>query len=308
MLLANQQVKPVTDASNLNLIAPPAEEFIYPYRRVWASIAIETGLLFGLALVVVVGSSFFAIPEGRWLLVGVLLGAAPLILWGGVSWAREQLVSQPRTRMLAVIVLSALTANGVGYPLLNNVLQVESWIARGTVTEQLLVYIFGYGVFQEVLKYLVLRHVVWVQHVRVRYDLVAYGAACAVAYAAVWNFHVILENRPPPSVVMIVVFVTNAQQIVGSLLVAYGMAETRLASATPILTLGMVSVAGIVNGLVIVLANNLANTRLGLAVSAPRDLLDLALAFLLLVGIALSVGFLLRTAERNAEQALGEGA
>jgi hypothetical protein len=68
----------------------------------------------------------------------------------------------------------------------------------------------------------------------------------------------------------------------------------------------MVSAAGIVNGLVAVLSNNLSNTRLGLAVSSPRDLIDLALWFMLVVGMIFAVSFLMRTAARNAEQALGE--
>jgi hypothetical protein len=306
MLLAKKQVEFVTDASNLNLIAPPTEEVIYPYRRVWRSVGLETGLLFTLVLVVVFGSTLVTIPQNQWLLLAIVLSAAPLILWVIFSWLSEQRVPQPRTRMLAVVVLSALVANGVGYPFITHILQIESWVTRGSVTEQILVYIFAYGVFQEVLKYLVLRHTIWVQHVRVRYDLVAYGAAAAVAYAAVWNFHIIFENNPPPAVIAILVFVTNAQQVVGSLIVAYGMAETRLATANPILTLGMVSVAGIVNGFVTVLANNLANTRLSLAVSSPRQLVDLLLALLMLIGIALSVAFLMRTSERNAELAQGE--
>ena len=191
MLAAKKQVEFVTDASNLNLIAPPTEEVIYPYRRVWRSIWLETGVLFVLVLGIVFGTAFFAIPQDQWLLFDIALGVAPLVLWAIFSWVAEQRVPQPRTRMLAVITLSALVANGVGYPLINNVLQVEGWVTRGSVTEQLLVYIFAYGVLQEVLKYLVLRHTIWATHVRVRYELVAYAAAGAVAYAAVWNFHII---------------------------------------------------------------------------------------------------------------------
>ncbi|MEL7233149.1 MAG: hypothetical protein AAGK74_01555, partial [Chloroflexota bacterium] len=116
--------------SNINaqFITPPSEEeVVYPYRRVWISLIIEAGLLFVICFAFLFSSAFVTIPETLWLPVGVLLSLMPLGLWVVFSWGRERLAIEPRKRLFPVVVLSALAANAVGYPLVFVWLDVDSW-------------------------------------------------------------------------------------------------------------------------------------------------------------------------------------
>ncbi|MEO0564156.1 MAG: PrsW family glutamic-type intramembrane protease [Chloroflexota bacterium] len=297
----------MTDRPTANLIAPPNEEtIIYPYRRVWPAIGVEVGILFFITAIVAVGGTFIAIPQQQWFFVNLTLIGLPLALWAGISWGRENFAIQPRQRLLAVMLLSALIANGIGYPLLYDVLAVQTWLTRGETTEQIIIYIFGFGVVQEVLKYVALRQTVWLNHLRNRHDAVAYGAASAIGYATVFNVRLVIDSPPPPNVAAILIFSTLMHHMVGSFIVAYGLAETRLARPSPLLTLGTVSMASVVLGLVTVVSNNIANTRLGLGVSTPRDILQLVISMAMVFGISVAVAFLMQNAERSEAEAVAE--
>jgi hypothetical protein len=296
----------VSNTRNTNFVDPPLDETEgYPYRRVWRSIILEVAGFFGVVVGVVAVGLLVGWPLGLSRVMGVGLALAPLGLWGVFSWLSEVTVPRPRVHLLAVVMITGLVANAVGYPLLNGVLDMRGWITRGDGTEQLLAYVFGYGVIQEVLKYMVVRHTVWQSGLRTRYDAVAYGAAGAVAYATVFNLHLVLGNTPPPETAAVLVFGVVVQHLIGSLIVAYGVAETRLGRGSVVLMVGVVALAGLVNGVFQVVKNNITNTRLGLGVSDPRVLFELVITVVAVVVVGFSVGFLVQSVERAEAQARG---
>jgi RsiW-degrading membrane proteinase PrsW (M82 family) len=297
----------MTNISNTNLIAPPQDEaLIYPYRRVWISIVVEFAILILVVLITIVAVSAITIDTTQRQILNWFLTFTPLGLWAAISWTRETLVAQPRPHLLSVVIVSALVANAVAYPLLNDVVMVDQWITRSSLTDQLLVYIFGFGVIQEVLKALVIRHTVWIHHTRNRYDVLAYAIAGAIAYSTVLNIYEAIGNNPPANIMAIHVVRTLSLHIIGSLIVAYGLAETRLTNTSPFLTLGVVSIASVITGIIRTLQNNITNTRLGFDVSTPRNLLELIITILAVTVICFAVSFLVRNAERQESEAATE--
>src|SRR4051812_20436231 len=89
---------------------PDEEEEIYPYRRVWRSIIIENIALtiVCLAVFVIFGLIQLHLPAQIMLGVNGLLIAFPVGAWLFFSVFRERFVPEPRHRLIAVFVVSAL--------------------------------------------------------------------------------------------------------------------------------------------------------------------------------------------------------
>lgn len=284
-------------------ITPPSEEeIVYPYRRVWVSIGIETGALLAVVIVVIVVSQFVAFSAEVRQIAGVLLGLMPLILWVIFSWARENFVPERRKSLFPVLVMSILAANAVGYPLVYRILDVDGWVTQRDTFERLVVYALAYGVIPEVIKYCVLWYTVWRSAFRYRYDVIAYSAAVSVGYATVLNLHYVFEMLPPPDVAVIRIFGVTVLQLLGSLVVAYGLAEIRFDKPTPLLVSGMVSLASLVIGIIYTLRSNIAGTSLSFGTSSPQLLLNLIITLVLFIAIVLAVAFLFDTSERQELQ------
>src|SRR5690606_39568379 len=151
---------------------PPEEEDIYPYRRVWQSIAIESGFMLAVAggAFVVFSVLDVRLPRPLAQPVNVLFALLPLGLWLIFSLWRERLALQPRARLLAVAVISALVASGVSIPFIEGVFQPERWLPTASAINRIVGYTFTVGIVQEVLKYLVVRYLVFPDLFRPRLD------------------------------------------------------------------------------------------------------------------------------------------
>ena len=298
-----------------SLLTPPREEEeIYPYRRVWRSIAVETGILLTLALVLFILVNYldFQLPAPVRTAFNLTLALTPLALWLGLSWWPERFVLQPRQRLLTVMVVSALAANAVGLPLVNNVFQVDRWLPLSSAITRIVGYTFTVGIVQEMLKYLVIRYMVWPDQFRVRLDAVAYAAASAVGYATVLNLDFVLSGAPPPDAAAIRIFGTVALQIVTSAVVGYGLAEVCFSRPSPFLLTITVALAAFMTGLAIPIRAGLVNATLSLDAlganpflntSAPRPLQGLGFSIALLVGPLLVLSFLFSSAEQREHEA-----
>ncbi len=296
------------------LMPPREEEEVYPYRRVWRSIAVETGILFAVALVFYVLVNFlgFQLPP-QWVEpLNLILSFTPLALWLIFSLWQERFVLQPRQRLLTVVVVSALAANAVGLPLVNNVLQVDRWLPLSNAITRIVGYTFTVGIVQEMLKYLVVRYTVWPEQFRVRQDAVAYGAASAVGYATALNFGFVLSGAPSPDTAAIRIFSTIALQIVGSLIVGYGLAETCFSRPSPFLLTIAVAWAAFLAGVTIPIRAGLVNATLSLDAagnnlllntSATRPLQGLGFSLAMLVVPLLLLLFLFGSAEQREREA-----
>lgn len=309
---------------NQRLLTPPDEEEIYPYRRVWRSFVVEATALFGIAALafIVFRLINLQLPAALIPAVNGLLIAAPVLLWLIVSVWREQFVPQPRPRLIAIFVITALAANAVAIPFIDAVFQPDRWLPLAGAIDRIIGYTFTVGIVQETVKYAVVRFVAWPDLLRTRLDSAAYCAAAALGYAFVLNLRLVL-NAPglPPDVVATEMFGNVAVNLAGSLIVSYGLAEVRFDQPLPFLMAITVALAALLNGIVIPLRSGLVNGAFSLnsaiatapsfldrvlatvTGSAPKPLLGFAFSGVVLMGITFVISFLYSSAERQAREA-----
>lgn len=292
---------------NPRLLTPPREEEeVYPYRRVWRSIGLEITLLFVVAVGLSVLVSIFGISLPAWLNRpgGVALALLPFGLWLLFSSLQEQRVPEPRSRLLTVAIISALVANAVGIPMVNDLIQTDRWLPLTSALNRILGYAFTVGILQETLKFLVVRYVVWPDLLRTRLDSTAYCAASAIGYSLMINLHYVFDGVPPPANVASQVFTNTVLHLVTSMVVSYGLAELRFSKPTVLLLPVTLSLAAFITGVAIPIRAGLINASLGLNLTLARPLFGLGFSVALFVGITLTVIFLFENAERRAQEAV----
>lgn len=291
--------------NNYRLITPPEEEEIYPYRRVWQSIAVESGIMLAVAGATFVIFNVFNLHLPRTIAqpVNALLALLPFGLWLVFSLWRERFALQPRKRLLAVAVISALVANGVSIPFIESIFQPERWLPTASAINRIVGYTFTVGIVQEVLKYLIVRYLVWSDHFRTRLDGVAYCAASAVGYAAMLNIQFVLSGAALPDIVAIYVFGTLAINLAGSILISYGMAEARFDNPSPFLLTITVALAALVNGIVIPIRSGLVNAGFSLQGGTSSPIFGLVLSAGILAVTVVVVSFLYNSTERREREA-----
>lgn len=288
------------------LLTPPDEkEEIYPYRRVWWSVAVESGILFGVTILLYAATRFLGFTLPRLILLPLNIGLAllPALLWLIFSLSRERAALEPRRRLFAVAVITALAANAIAIPFVEEVLQPARWLSLESAANRILGYTFTIGIVQEVVKYVVIRFLAWDDEFRARLDSVAYGLASAVGYATVQNLAFVLSNQVTPDIAAIQVVSNVALNFIGSLIVAYGLAEVRFDNPNPFLLTGMIALAALINGAVIPLRAGLINAGFALEGSTPNLLFGLALSAAVLIAFSVIVSFLFNAAERRAREA-----
>lgn len=295
-----------------SLITPPREEEeVYPYRRVWRSIFLETGILLLLMVGFVLAGAFIGldVPQNIRPVLNIVLASSPALLWLLFSRIPENFAIEPRIRLLTTFTVTALVANAVGLPILNSILQPESWLPQQDTTSRIIGYMLSVGILQEFLKYLVIRLIVWPDYYRVRLDAIAYGVAGAVGYALVLNIDFVLSHpMAAPDTVMIRVFATVTMHIIGSMLVAYGLAETYFSNALSFLLPAMLFLAAAFVGIAIPTRADFLNASLVLTVSTQNTLFGMAFAVASYAGALAVLFFLFSTVEQREQEKLsGQG-
>lgn len=288
------------------LVTPPEEEDIYPYRRVWRSLGLEVGILFGIGAVIysLLGLIGLTVPGALQRPLMVVLALLPLLLWAAFSWFAERFAEQPRPHLLVVLVVTMLAANAVGVPLVNDFLQVDRWLPLASAFDRIIGYTFTVGIVHVMLKYAVVRFVAWEQHFRVRLDGPAYALASAVGYVTVLNLHYIAANPTAPlDVVALRVFNTVALEYATSLLIGYGLAEVTFSQPTPLLLTLLLMLAATVTGIVIPLRAGLVNANLLLGVSAPSPLQGFLFSLAVVLAVSFALGYLIENADRQDREA-----
>jgi RsiW-degrading membrane proteinase PrsW (M82 family) len=262
---------------NTRLITPPKEtEDIYPYRRVWRSLIIETGVVIAVVSILVILIELFRVELPTQLINPINYGLAilPFILWFFFSYRAEQVVQQPRPRIMFTFLVTALIATAIGIPVLDTFYEPERWLSTESTFTRILGYTITIGAMQELLKYLILRFTVWETY-ETRLDAIAYGTTAAVAYATVLNIQYILNNPAIPSAMGIRVLAFLVLNLIGSLIVSYGLFET-LKKTRSLLTLPIAfALATLMNGIGITLRSGIMNASLGISVTATRPLFSL---------------------------------
>lgn len=298
--------------NNPRLLTPPLqEEEVYPFRRVWRSIAMEHGIYLGItaALFVLLDVISINIPSSLHSIIAPILALLPVGLWLIFSWFAERQARQPRQRLLAIAIISALAANAIGIPLVNDFFTVDRWLPLSSAINRIVGYTFTVGIAHETIKYLVLRYTLGNELLRTRFDFIAYAAASAVGYAGALNLHMIAVdgNTPTPDVVAARVFATCVLHLITSVIVSYGLSEVEFGTSNPILLMLTLAVASIVAGIAIPIRAGLVNSGLSFGINTTRPLFGIAFSAALLVVPLLIVSFLYDSAERRAyEASLGE--
>jgi RsiW-degrading membrane proteinase PrsW (M82 family) len=290
---------------NPRLLTPPQqEEEIYPYRPVWRSVAIESGIVgivtIGLFIFINLLHPVIPLRFNTPIVIGV--ACLPIVLWLYFSFLQERTAPQPRRRLLAVALISALVANAVGIPLVNEFLQVDRWLPLSSAISRIIGYTFTVGIVQEFLKYLVLRYVAWPVHFRIRKDGVAYGAAAGIGYATVLNLHFAFTASSTPDVAASYVFANYVLHLVTGILVGYGLSELQLGHPTTLLPLFTVAVGALITGISIPIRAGLINATLALGSSASRPILGIIFSVVLLLIPSFALSFMYNNAERQAQE------
>ena len=246
------------------LITPPSEEEeIYPYRRVWPSIALETGILFVVTMLLFVVVRLIDLPRQLFLPINMILALLPFVLWIVLSWWRERFALQPRSHLMAVAVVSALAANAIGIPLINDVFQISRWLPLESAINRIIGYTFTTGLVQTLILYLIIRYMVWSNEFRIRLDAVAYGTATAVGYATVINLHAVFARPSEPSFTAMNVFSQFAILSSIGIIISFGLSEMRFNSQPfPLLMVATVALASFISGISIPLVSGFANATI----------------------------------------------
>jgi RsiW-degrading membrane proteinase PrsW (M82 family) len=293
---------------NTRLITPPKEEEeIYPYRPAWRSVFIETGMLTLLLLVLFVLFELLGttIPAQALLPVNLVLVLSPTLLWLVFSRVPEGAAVEPRRRLLTTFVITALVGNAVAMPLLDNILQPDTWLSTASAFNRIIGYTTTTAILQEFLKYLVLRYIVWPNYYRVPSDAIAYGAATAVAYALVINLNFLFQNpTATPDAMMLRVYATTTMSIVGSIIIAYGLSETQFSNALAFLLPFMVFLAAVVNGFALPMRSTFMKATLTLTPSAERTIFGLLFALVVYVAPIAIMYFLFTVSARREQDKL----
>jgi hypothetical protein len=301
----------VTTYNNPRLITPPREEEeIFPYRRAWRSVFIESSLVISLMLLIFVAFNFLgtSLSGATLRFVNILLALMPTIFWLIFSRIPESSVVEPRRRLLTVFTVTALVANAIGLPMLKTVFEPDAWLPLQSPVFRILGYMATVGILQEFLKYLVIRYIVWPSYYRVRLDAVAYGAATAVAYALVVSLDYVLSNPlAAPDVVMLRVFATLAVHMLGSIIVGFGLSETLFSHALAFFLPMMILLSALVSGLAVAMRASFMNATLSITTSSQREIFGLGFSLVIyLAGMAVFFFLFNITERREQDKIIGQ--
>ncbi len=291
-------------------ITPPTEqEEIYPYRRVWPSIIVENGALFGLVIILFAVTRFVSIPARFHFPIGIVLCFVPIGLWLIFSYYRERSAIQPRQNLLLVAIISALAANAIGIPLVDDVLQVERWLSLQNAINRIVGYTFTLGLVQSMIVYLILRYLIWPDGFRSRFDAIAYGAAVATGYAFVTNLHFVFSTTSAPDIAAMTVFDNSVILQITGILVGYGLSEVRFSLRPMVLLLtSTVALSALVSGIAIPIRAGLSNAGLSplVSISSTNPILGFFFSAVIFVVVSAGLAFLLNTAQRRDIEAAAE--
>ncbi|NJL55268.1 hypothetical protein HC928_08840 [bacterium] len=296
----------MTRYSPPGLLTPPREdEDIYPYSRVWPVILVLVGLLFGLSASLLVAYSFIGLRFSPLLTrpINVIIALLPLLIWLGAAWLRDRSVPRPRERLLAVCIISALVANAVTLPFIEDTLKPAEWLSLASLIDRIIGYTLTVGMLQEGAKYMVLRVLVWPDYLRNRYDMLAYGLASSVGYATVFGLRAATGEAISPDIFAGQIFFIVSLHISANGIVSYGLSELHFNPQSLILLPVTLLLASSIIGLALTLRANFLNSGFALGIATPNLLLGLLFSLAITVTLIAILGFIYNTAERRQQEA-----
>ncbi|MBN1582642.1 MAG: PrsW family intramembrane metalloprotease [Anaerolineae bacterium] len=166
------------------------------HKGLWASGVVEIGavLVFValVALVVWLVKPQLNGPALIW--AGIVLALIPAAIWMVFFYRQDRLEPEPKQYVIGVFILGMLLCNGVAIPVVNQLFQVNEWLATNTLTH-IAGAILVIGITQEFLKYVAVRYSVYMTpEFDERIDGIVYGTAAGLGFAAMLNIHYVIAN------------------------------------------------------------------------------------------------------------------
>ncbi|HYO89718.1 MAG TPA: PrsW family glutamic-type intramembrane protease, partial [Candidatus Limnocylindrales bacterium] len=254
-------------ATRTRTVTPDEDVAPYPYRRVWRSLTIEVGTLAALTGVIfaLFGVLGVALPAAVQDSIRLLIGLAPLALWLLFSIVAERQALQPRTSLITVAVITALAANAVTIPFIEQVLQPQAWLSHSSAITRIVGYTLTVGVATEFTKYIVLRYTVWPGHLQTRMDGIAYAIAASIGFATIWNLRAVFGPQESLDALAVTVFDTTVTGLAAGLVIGYGLSESAIGQPSPFMGPFSLAIAALAHGIAIPLRTGLVNASFSLS-------------------------------------------
>ena len=293
------------------LLTPPREEEERRlYRPVWRSLIIENATMGGIMAMLFIVQTFIglSVPARLGQPVNLLIALLPAGIWLLFSVSIERTYLQPRERLLAVAALCALLARAIGVPFIEEVLRLDQWLPLASALNRIIGYSFSIGIVECGLCYLAIRAVAWPDHIRDRYDVIAYAAAAAIGYTLIPNIEFALTGQPVAYVVALNTFANVSVLTLTLIFVGYGMAGTLFDGASSILQPATMAIAALILGAAIPLRQGFLNASFAVGgTSLPRYIFGIGFSVAIFAGGVFVLHFLFRFAEKQAaERELGQ--
>lgn len=268
---------------------------------VWrAGLGMVAGQLLLVLVVEVLAGAFDPVFSG-WTLVAAGVGLALLsaVIWLIFFYRQDRLEPEPKGYVLSIFLLGALLAQGVGIPLVRDVLEVQRWLPRSPVGG-LLAAILIIGFVQEFLKYAAVRYAVFpLPEFDERVDGVIYGTAAGLGYATVLNInYVVAGSGVNLQAGVIRIVVTSLAQASFAGLTGYFLGRAKFEDEPVWWLPAGVTLAAVLNGVFTTLRGELTTTGLGLAGGGFNPWPGLALAAVVAGGTFAALFALIRRANK----------
>lgn len=288
------------------LIEPPINGTnARPYAPIWTRIitlvAIVSTIAGILSTLRLVSPALLTIPYAN--AVTVLLSLLPIIIWVGLSIRQERSVSQPRVALLSIGFTAFLTTYTLVLPFIDRIFTTNQWLPLASAVDRILGYTFTVGITQAGVVYALVMLLAWRNHVRYRDDIIAYCITAAVGYTTAENLYFLSQYSSLLDAGATRFFSNLAVSVVSSLILSYGLTQTRFDRASSVIMPFTLIISAILIGIFTPLQSGLTSASLSLEPSVPRPLLGLGLALAIVVaGIAIT-NWLLTSAENRAREA-----
>lgn len=287
------------------VVLPDEDVAPHPYRRVWRSLAIEVGALTVLTGVVFVAAGVMGLvlPVALQNVIRLLVGLTPLGLWLIFSVWAERRAPQPRSGLIMVAVVTALAANAVTIPLIEEVLQPQAWLSHASAITRIIGYMLSVGAATEFTKYFVMRYSIWPARIETRMDGIAYAVAASIGFATVWNLRAVFGPQETLDALAVAVFDTTVTGLAGGMVIGYGLAEMAIAQPTPFIGPLSLTLAAFVHGLAIPLRTGLVNASFSLVGGNAVLILGAGISVALILTTSFVISFLFTSSERREHEA-----
>jgi RsiW-degrading membrane proteinase PrsW (M82 family) len=114
----------------------------------------------------------------------------PLAAWFVFSYRGERRAIEPRPKLIGMLILGALMANGLLIPLEERLFTPNSWLPDASFFGRVLGFTLTIGIVSEFMRYAVLRYTIWPQCFRQRLDGIAYALAVSMGFATMYNLRI----------------------------------------------------------------------------------------------------------------------